>query len=68
MKYLSHEFFCENLDLFVTDYFLEAYENVTYKNLEGELYADKITFNMRNKEIKIEMMNEKKIKIKNKKL
>ena len=64
LKFLEHNVFCNNLNIFFQDNLLEAYNDLTYKNLDIIMLADKIEMNLLTKNSKIFNFNESKVKIK----
>ena len=68
LNFLEHNVFCNNLDIFFKDNLLEAYKDLTYKNLDIIMLADKIEINLLTKNSKIFNFNEDKVKIKKKNL
>ncbi len=68
LNFLDHNVFCNNLDIFFKDNLLEAYKDLTYKNLDIIMLADKIEIDLLTKNSKIFNFNEDKVKIKKKNL
>ena len=68
LNFLEHNIFCNNLNIFFMDNLLEAYNDLTYKNLEIIMLADKIEIDLLTKNSKIFNFNEKKVKIKKRNL
>ena len=68
LNFLEHNVFCNNLDIFFKDNLLEAYKDLTYKNLDIIMLADKIEIDLLTKNSKIFNFNEDKVKIKKKNL
>jgi len=68
LNFLEHNIFCNNLNIFFKDNLLEAYNDLTYKNLEIIMLADKIEIDLLTKNSKIFNFNEKKVKIKKRSL
>jgi len=64
LKFLEHNVFCNNLNIFFQDNLLEAYNDLTYKNLDIIMLADKIEIDLLTKNSKIFNFNERKVKIK----
>ena len=64
LKFLEHNVFCNNLNIFFQDNLLEAYNDLTYKNLDIIMIADKIEIDLLTKNSKIFNFNERKVKIK----
>ena len=64
LKFLENDIFCNNLNIFFKDNLLEAYNDLTYKNSDIIMEADKIEFNLLTKNSKIFNFNENKVKIK----
>ena len=64
LKFLEHNIFCNNLNIFFQDNLLEAYNDLTYKNLDIIMLADKIEIDLLTKNSKIFNFNESKVKIK----
>lgn len=63
LKYLDHKIFSNNMDLSFQKKFAWLYENVNYKSLDYELFADKIEIDLITKNSKIFEKNTKKVKI-----
>ena len=62
---MENEIFCNNLNIFFKNNLLEAYNDLTYKNSDIIMIADKIEIDLLNKNSKIFNFNEdKKIKTK----
>ena len=53
----------ENLDLLASEDFVSIYNNVVLTNDDGSLRADKINYDFENKQYKISMFSDKKVKI-----
>ena len=68
LNFLEHNIFCNNLNIFFKDNLLEAYNDLTYKNLEIIMLADKIEIDLLTKNSKIFNFNENKVKIKTRSL
>ena len=64
LKFLEHNVFCNNLNIFFQDNLLEAYNDLTYKNLDIIMLADKIEIDLLTKNSKIFNFDESKVKIK----
>ena len=64
LKFLEHNIFCNNLNIFFQDNLLEAYNDLTYKNLDIIMVADKIEIDLLTKNSKIFNFDESKVKIK----
>ena len=47
----------ENLDLFFKDNYGEMYNNIKFTNIDSEIKADKLFFDLANGDIKINMYN-----------
>ena len=58
------EVFSENLDLIATQDFISIYNNVSLKNEQGSLYADKVDYDLNTKRYKVSMFDDKRVKIK----
>ena len=58
------EIYSDNLDLLATQDSITIYNNVELFNESGSLKADKVDYNFEEKNYKISMFNDKKIKIK----
>ena len=58
------EIYSDNLDLLATQDVITIYNNVELFNKSGSLKADKVDYNFEEKNYKISMFNDKKIKIK----
>jgi len=63
LEYLDHKIFSDNMDLSFQKNFAWLYENVNYKSLDYELFADKIEIDLITKNSKIFEKNTKKVKI-----
>jgi len=63
LEYLDHKIFSDNMDLSFQKKFAWLYENVNYKSLDYELFADKIEIDLITKNSKIFEKNTKKVKI-----
>ena len=68
LKFLNHNVVCDNLDISFKEYLLEAYNNLSYKNLDIIMLADKIVIDILTKKYKIFNFNKSKVKIKKKNL
>ncbi len=66
LNYLDHDIFCNNLNIFFKDNLLEAFNNLTYKNLDIIMLADKIEMDLLTKNSKIFKLDDGKIKIEKK--
>jgi len=66
LEFKEHNVFCDNLNIFFKDNLLEAYNNLTYKNLNIIMTADKIELDLLTKNSKIFNYNENKVKIEKK--
>ncbi len=64
MNYLENVLFSEKANFFNVKNELLIEGNVKTKSPEGELQADKLNFNLDNKNLKISMYNDKKVNIK----
>ncbi len=64
MNYLENVLFSEKANFFNVKNELLVEGNVKTKSPEGELQADKLNFNLDNKNLKISMYNDKKVNIK----
>ena len=67
LDYLDHNVNADNIDIFFKDGKLAAYSNLVYKNLNLDLFADKVEIDLISKNSKIFMFNNKKVKILKKK-
>ena len=65
LKFLEHNIFCENLNVFFKKNLIEAFNNLNYKNLDFVMFADKIEIDLLTKYSKIYNFNEKNVIIKN---
>ena len=65
LKFLEHNVFCNNLNIFFQDNLLEAYNDLIYKNLDIIMLADKIEIDLLTKNSKIFNFDENKVEIKN---
>ena len=63
MKYLLHHITTNKLDIFFDKNYLQAYENLVYKNENFIMTADKAEIDLITKDTKIYMDKEKKVKI-----
>ena len=63
LDYLDHSVNADNIDVFFKDGKLAAYSNLVYKNLNLDLFADKVEIDLISKNSKIFMYDNKKIKI-----
>ena len=63
LDYLDHNVNADNIDIFFKDGKLAAYSNLVYKNLNLDLFADKVEIDLISKNSKIFMYDNKKIKI-----
>jgi len=63
LSYLDHEVFAENIDLSFQKNFVWLNTNVIYRNLDYELFADKIEIDLITKNSKIFTNESKKVKI-----
>lgn len=63
LGYLDHSVNADNIDIFFKDGKLAAYSNLVYKNLNLDLFADKVEIDLISKNSKIFMYDNKKIKI-----
>jgi len=68
LKFLEHNIFCNNLNIFFKNNLLEAYNDLTYKNFDIIMLADKIEIDLLTKNSKIFNFNEGKVKIKKRNL
>ena len=66
LRFLENEIFCNNLNIFFKNNLLEAYNDLTYKNSDIIMIADKIEIDLLNKNSKIFNFNEDKVQIKTK--
>ena len=63
LDYLDHKINADNIDIFLNDSKLEAYNNLVYRNLGTNLIADKVTINLLTQDSKIFMFDNSKVKI-----
>ena len=63
LDYSDHSVNADNIDVFFKDGKLAAYSNLVYKNLNLDLFADKVEIDLISKNSKIFMYDNKKIKI-----
>ena len=63
LNFLNHNFFCNNLNIFFKNNLLEAYNDLTYKNLDMIMLADKVEVDLLTKDSKIFSFNDDKVKI-----
>ena len=68
LNFLEHNIFCNNLNIFFKDNLLEAYNDLTYKNQEIVMLADKMEINLLTKNLKIFNFNDGKVEIKKRNL
>ena len=61
--YQDNQINCENLDISFDNNEIEAYNDLTYKNTNTTLMADKVMINFLTKDSKIYMMDESNVKI-----
>ena len=66
VKYLDHMIKSDNLVLSFEKNLLEAFNNLTYENLDLIMFADKIVFEFKSKNIKIFNFDDTKVKVQNK--
>ncbi len=66
LRFLENEIHCDNLNIFFKDNLLEAYKNLTYKNLDIIMKADKVEIDLLTKNSRIFNFNENKVQIKKK--
>ncbi len=64
LKFLEHDIFCNNLNIYFKNNLLEAYNDLTYKNFDIIMFADKIEIDLLTRNTKISNFNENKVKIK----
>jgi len=64
MEYLNHKIFSDNLDLLFSENVSLIYNEVRYESNNSKLNTDKISIDMKNGDIKLQMENEnKKVKL-----
>ena len=63
LNFLNHNFFYNNLNIFFKNNLLEAYNDLTYKNLDMIMLADKVEVDLLTKDSKIFSFNDDKVKI-----
>jgi hypothetical protein len=68
LRFKEHEIFCNNLNIFFKNNLLEAYNDLTYKNFDIIMFADKIEIDLLTRNSKIFNSNEGKVKIKKRNL
>ena len=68
LKFLENDISCNNLNIFFKDNLLEAYNDLTYKNLDIIMLADKIELDLLTKNSKIFNFDEGKVHIKKRNL
>ena len=66
VKYLDHMIKSDNLVLSFEKNLLEAFNNLTYENLDLIMFADKIIFDLKSKNTKIFNFDDSNIKVQNK--
>ena len=66
VKHLEHIIKSDNLVLSFEGNQLEAFNNLTYENLDLIMFADKIIFNLKSKNTKIFNFDDSKVKVQNK--
>ena len=68
LNFLEHDIFCNNLNIFFKNNLLEAYNDLTYKNLDIIMMADKIEIDLLTKNSRIFNLDESKVKIRKRNL
>ena len=68
LKFLEHNIFCNNLNIFFKDNLIEAFNDLNYKNLDIIMFADKIEIDLLTNNSKINNFNENSVIIKNRNL
>jgi len=63
LEYLEHSMLCNNLNIFFKENLLEAFNDLTYKNSDIIMFADKIEMDLLTKNSKIFKFDENKVKI-----
>lgn len=63
LEYLEHSMLCNNLNILFKENLLEAYNDLTYKNSDIIMFADKIEMDLLTKNSKIFKFDENKVKI-----
>ena len=66
IKFLNHKIDCDFVKINFEKNILEAFNNLTYENIDLIMNADKIIIDLNSKDTKIFNLDEKKIKIKKK--
>ena len=66
LEYLEHSMLCNNLNIFFKENLLEAFNDLTYKNSDIIMFADKIEMDLLTKNSKIFKFDESKVKIETK--
>ena len=68
LTYIENKIFCENLNIFFKDNLIEAFNELTYKNLDIIMMADKIEIDLYTKNSKIFNTSSDKVLIKKRNL
>ncbi len=68
LKFLDHNIFCKNLNIFFKENLIEAFNDLNYKNSDIIMVADKVEIDLLTKNSKIYNFNENNIIIKNRSL
>jgi len=63
LDYEDHKISAENIDVFFKNSKLEAYNNLVYRNLDLNLIADKVEVDLIEKNSKIFMFNDDKVRV-----
>ena len=68
LNFLENNIFCNNLNIFFKDNLIEAFNDLSYKNLDIIMFADKIEIDLLTNNSKIYNFNENSVIIKNRNL
>ena len=68
LQFSQHNIFCQNLNIFFQKNLIEAFDNLTYKNSDIIMFADKIEIDLFTKKSKIYNFNNSNVIIKKKNL
>ena len=66
LQFSQHNIFCQNLNIFFQKNLIEAFDNLTYKNSDIIMFADKIEIDLFTKKSKIYNFNNSNVIIKKK--
>ena len=68
LNFLNHNIFCQNLNIFFQKNLIEAFNDLTYKNLDIIMLADKVEIDLLTKKSKIYNFDKSNVIIKKKNL